>query len=99
MLWAADSLGDFTGVRGHIRRRCRLLPSLRGGTRNREKQTRPVSMNNYPNGWSRVVTLSGEDGGLGFHCEKCHLVYPHHAPEEVFHCGALQKLDKHWWER
>jgi len=53
----------------------------------------------FPNGWSRVVTVSGADGGLAFHCKKCHLVYPHHAPESVFHCGALQKLEKSWWER
>jgi hypothetical protein len=53
----------------------------------------------YPNGWCRVVTVSGADGGLAFHCEKCHLVYPHDAPIEVFHCGALQKLEKSWWER
>ena len=49
---------------------------------------------NWPNGFFRAFTLSGADAGLGFHCEKCHLVYPHGAPEEVFHCGAVQRLEK-----
>jgi hypothetical protein len=53
----------------------------------------------YPQGWCKVSTASGEDGGLGFCCEKCHYQIRHHAPSEVFHCGALEKLDKHWWER
>ena len=52
----------------------------------------------YPNGFCKVVTPNG-DGGLGFYCEVCKLCYPHHSPAEVFHCGALQKLEKSWWSR
>jgi hypothetical protein len=53
----------------------------------------------YPNGWCRVVTVSGADGGLGFHCEKCHYQINHSAPDAVFHCGKLQKLEKSFWVR
>ena len=48
----------------------------------------------WPNGFFKARTLTGSDAGLGFHCERCHVVCPHDCPESVFHCGALEHLDK-----
>jgi hypothetical protein len=44
-----------------------------------------------PPKWYRALTISGKPAGLGFQCPKCHLGYPHSAPTEIFHCGALEK--------
>jgi hypothetical protein len=43
-----------------------------------------------PPKWYRALTISGKPAGLGFQCPKCHLGYPHSAPAEIFHCGALE---------
>jgi hypothetical protein len=41
--------------------------------------------------WFRVFDKRGKPAGLGFQCPKCHLGYPHDAPEKIFHCGAEEK--------
>ena len=46
----------------------------------------------YPNGWCRVVTFAGQDGGLGFHCTACHLQFNHHAPKKIQHCGRVDEF-------
>lgn len=47
-----------------------------------------------PPKWYRALTISGKPAGLGFQCPKCHLGYPHSAPAEIFHCGALEKAPR-----
>lgn len=44
--------------------------------------------------WWKALTISGADAGLGFYCPKCHLAYPHSAPAEIRHCGAIESAPK-----
>jgi hypothetical protein len=52
-----------------------------------------------PQHWYKAITFSGKDAGLGFFCPTCKLCYPHSCGEEVFHCGAIERLDKGFFER
>lgn len=53
----------------------------------------------YPNGWVKVVTATGLDGGLGFHCTTCHLEYRANAPKKIFHCGRVDEFKPGLFEK
>lgn len=64
----------------------------------RKPQDNPVSAppgepEPYPTGFFRVVTISGQAGGLGFYCPRCRFSIRHSAPSTVFHCGRNETLD------
>lgn len=40
--------------------------------------------------WYRARSKSGKPAGLGFGCQICGLTYHHYAPDEIFHCGAVE---------
>lgn len=44
--------------------------------------------------WYRALTISGKPAGLGFECPVCHLGYTHDAPEQIFHCGAMEQAPR-----
>jgi hypothetical protein len=50
-----------------------------------------------PQGFYKAVTLSGKTV-LAFNCLVCHHEYLD-CPPEIPHCGRVEKLEKHWWER
>jgi hypothetical protein len=53
-----------------------------------EKQSNPAGL---PHGWYKVLTASGKDAGFGFYCDGCKFNAPFNAPENIYHCGKLEK--------
>jgi len=59
-------------------------------------QTNPA---NLPIGFHKVVTLRGEDAGLGFYCDACKLHIVANAPSEVRHCRQVSVAPTGWLAR